>query len=61
MSRPISQQIFISANASHFPDQSTLDVVEADGTPISGPSAVHRVPLHNGQRVRGHHVYLSVS
>ncbi|KIM77718.1 multicopper oxidase [Piloderma croceum F 1598] len=31
-------------------DEHTLNVVEADGTPISGPSAIHRVPLHNGQR-----------
>ncbi|KAI0033491.1 Cupredoxin [Vararia minispora EC-137] len=31
-------------------DNHTLDVVEADSTAISGPSAVHRVPFHNGQR-----------
>jgi len=58
VSRPLSQPIFLSANASYFPDQSTLDVVEADGTPILGPGAVHRVPPHNGQRVRGNRVYL---
>ena len=38
-------------------DQSTLDVVEADGTPISYSSAVNRVPIHNGQRVSGSLMY----
>src|ERR1700683_3930265 len=28
-----------------------LTVVEADGTAVSDTSAVHRVPIHNGQRV----------
>jgi FtsP/CotA-like multicopper oxidase with cupredoxin domain len=31
-------------------DEHTLDLVEADGTAISGPTALHRVPIHNGQR-----------
>jgi FtsP/CotA-like multicopper oxidase with cupredoxin domain len=31
-------------------DEHTLNVVEADGTAVSDTSAVHRVPIHNGQR-----------
>ncbi|KAH8927079.1 multicopper oxidase [Atractiella rhizophila] len=32
-------------------DGHTLNVTEADSTPVSGADAVHRVPIHNGQRV----------
>ncbi|WAQ80831.1 hypothetical protein PtA15_1A169 [Puccinia triticina] len=31
-------------------DEHTLNVTEADGTGVYGPSAMHRVWLHNGQR-----------
>ncbi|KAH8930456.1 multicopper oxidase [Atractiella rhizophila] len=31
-------------------DEHTLNVTEADSTPVSGADAVHRVPIHNGQR-----------
>lgn len=31
-------------------DGHTLNVTEADGTGVSGPSAVHRIPFHNGER-----------
>ncbi|EGG02349.1 multi-copper oxidase laccase-like protein [Melampsora larici-populina 98AG31] len=31
-------------------DQHTLNVTEADATGVAGPTAVHRVPFHNGER-----------
>ncbi|ETW83287.1 multicopper oxidase [Heterobasidion irregulare TC 32-1] len=31
-------------------DSHTLNITEADGTPVSGASSVHRLPFHNGQR-----------
>ncbi|KIM76075.1 multicopper oxidase [Piloderma croceum F 1598] len=33
-------------------DNHTLDVIEADGTPISSFGAVNRVPIHNGANAR---------
>ncbi|KAH9462276.1 hypothetical protein Pst134EB_006183 [Puccinia striiformis f. sp. tritici] len=31
-------------------DEHTLNVTEADSTGVVGPTAIHRVPFHNGQR-----------
>ncbi|EGG11671.1 multi-copper oxidase laccase-like protein [Melampsora larici-populina 98AG31] len=31
-------------------DQHVLNVTEADATPVHGPTGIHRVKLHNGQR-----------
>ncbi|EGG04955.1 multi-copper oxidase laccase-like protein [Melampsora larici-populina 98AG31] len=39
-------------------DEHTLNVTEADATPVHGPPAIHRVKFHNGQR---YSVILSVA
>ncbi|EGG00260.1 multi-copper oxidase laccase-like protein [Melampsora larici-populina 98AG31] len=31
-------------------DEHTLNVTEADATGVAGPTAIHRVPFHNGER-----------
>ncbi|THU92259.1 hypothetical protein K435DRAFT_672475 [Dendrothele bispora CBS 962.96] len=31
-------------------DEHTVQVIEADGTPVSGSGDLHRIPFHNGQR-----------
>ncbi|KAK7458870.1 hypothetical protein VKT23_009880 [Stygiomarasmius scandens] len=31
-------------------DNHTVQVIEADGTPVSGSGDLHRIPFHNGQR-----------
>jgi hypothetical protein len=41
----------LTADSSFFVVQSVLSVIEADGTAVANDTAVHRVPIHNGQRV----------